>query len=198
MSEDFAEFSAENCVFQQRFDGVVPEVDFRFGDRGAEQATAEETPAWLAPLAEAIGGWRLNPGRVTEPIIDDVLTGLRAQIAALPASAPAAQWAQWILADRRTRAISPGSPITVPEYVQRRIAEDRVESLREAVRLAPDNALAFARLARLMATRATPDGGTNFAEARWLIHRAAALSPALEEVRRIQELIPEPAPRHPQ
>ena len=158
--------------------------------------TTEETPPWLAPLAEAIGGWRLNPGRVTEPIIDDVLTGLRAQIAALPASAPAAQWAQWILADRRTRAISPGSPITVPEYVRRRIAEDRVESLREAVSLAPDNALAFARLARLMATRSTPDGSTNFAEARWLIHRAVALAPNLEEVRRIQELIPASPPRH--
>jgi hypothetical protein len=42
-------------------------------------------------------------------------------------------WVRWFLADRSTRTISPFSSITVPEYVQRRVEENTVESLQESV-----------------------------------------------------------------
>jgi hypothetical protein len=51
--------------------------------------------------------------------------------------------------DRSTRAISSFSSITLPEYVQRRIQENRLASLQEAVGLAPTNGLAFARPANM-------------------------------------------------
>jgi hypothetical protein len=58
------------------------------------------------------------------------------------------RWARWLLGDRATRPIAPFSTMSTPEYVQDLLHQGTLLSLHEAVRLAPTNASAFARLAR--------------------------------------------------
>jgi hypothetical protein len=71
-----------------------------------------------------------------------------------------ARWARWFFADRDTRTISAGSPVTLPDYVQQRIDEGRTISLREALRLQPTNAIAMDRLNRRIRSRQeAPESG---------------------------------------
>jgi eukaryotic-like serine/threonine-protein kinase len=113
-------------------------------------------PTWLLQLVEAVAGeriWLLGQatnhlsGPESEPVRQ--LARLKRQVAGLPAGEYYARWAQWFFADRTTRAISPNSPITVGEYVQRQTQEDRLEGLLEAVLVSPTNGLTLARLAQL-------------------------------------------------
>ena len=58
--------------------------------------------------------------------------------------------AKWFFADGSSRTISPWSKVTVSDYLKRRIDEDSVESLREALVLSRGNSDAKKRLAELL------------------------------------------------
>jgi hypothetical protein len=87
------------------------------------------------------------------------------------------RWARWFFADRATRTLSPASLVTVPQYIQQRIKENTLDSLREAVRLLPTNALAVARLAAKTLAESPDPNSREAAEAAWLTQRAVALAP---------------------
>lgn len=131
---------------------------------------------WLPELAEAVVGQRLTENDVRETVSPEQLWNLREQLTAGEGTDFYMRWAKWFFAPSATRALSPSSPITVPEYVQRRIEEDTLESLREAVSLAPTNAVALARLGR--ATVAQNEGvdprknGESDALIRWAMELA--------------------------
>ena len=106
-------------------------------------------PAWLPELAEAVVGIRMNENLAPTNVPWAERLRIQWQVAENPATNDCARRARWFLADRNTRAVAPLSSLSVPEYVQRRIEENTLESLQEAVRLSPTNGLAFARLAKL-------------------------------------------------
>ena len=103
-------------------------------------------PRWLPDLAEAVVGQRLAENNVREPVSPGQLENLRQELTADASTNFYTRWAKWFFAPNATRTLSPSSTITVAEYVRRRIEEDTPESLREAVSLAPTNAVAQARL----------------------------------------------------
>jgi Flp pilus assembly protein TadD len=80
-----------------------------------------------------------------------------------------------VLRDRATRTIS--ATITVPEYVQRRIAENSEESLSEVVLLSPTNALAWAHLGIAVLRRTETNDLSRNAQAEWCAKRALSLNP---------------------
>jgi len=66
------------------------------------QATAP-VPAWLADLAEAVGGQRLDDLRLPQAVSLEKLWNLRTQLLASPDADAYTRWAQWFFADRATR-----------------------------------------------------------------------------------------------
>lgn len=67
-------------------------------------------PAWLPELVEAIVGVRLNDG-LPEHVPVEALVSVREEVNALRWADDYTRWAQWIFADRSTRAPSPLSAI---------------------------------------------------------------------------------------
>ena len=104
-------------------------------------------PPWFLDWAEARIGRRFDPRSAAGAV---PLAELRRQQDLAAARTDAdfyTRLAHWAQADPSTRTLSPQSSLTVPDYLQQRIQENTLASLREAVRIAPTNALAWARLA---------------------------------------------------
>lgn len=136
-------------------------------------------PEWLATLAETIGGERLNQRGLLESADGRMLGQLRDSLRQSRSDDYYTQWAQWFFADRTQRPLSPGSGVIVADYVDRRVAENRLPSLREALRLAPLNATATARLGRALLEDKTLPVVRTQAEALFLTERALKLAPKL-------------------
>jgi len=139
-------------------------------------------PAWLPQLAGSVAGKRLTGTAVLEPVPREEFLRLKEQLIMAPATNFYTRWAKWFCANRATRTISPLSRITVPEYLQRRINEDTLESLREAISLSPTNAVALARLARRVLNEEVSKNPRREVEAGFLLRRAMKLSPDSPEV----------------
>ena len=92
----------------------------------------------------------------------------------------------------RQRTISPFSKLTVPEWIENRIKEGTLESLRAAIQVDPANArliahfgLALANLA--FAEETNPDVGRRaLAEADYQTRRAVNLAPDNDEVKNLR------------
>jgi hypothetical protein len=93
--------------------------------------------------------------------------------------------ARWFFADRAIRTISPFQSETVAEYVQRRIAENTLSSVEEAVRLDPTNGIALARLAKAVLPSDPAKEPRRTAEAALLAKRALRFVPDLPEAREV-------------
>jgi Tfp pilus assembly protein PilF len=89
--------------------------------------------------------------------------------------------ARWLFAEAATRTLSPLSEITVDEYVQSRATENTVDSLEEALKMAPTNALVLARLARAVLAPNPRQNPRQPAEADWYSRRALELAPQAAE-----------------
>ena len=144
-------------------------------------------PGWVLKFAEAIAEKRFIDNDVSEPVTFAELMALKRQVAESSASDIWTRWAKWFFADSAARTISPFSDISVPEYVRRRIQENTLESLQEAVRLSPTNGLAFAQLAFRVLEQA--DNPRRVGEADFFSRRAVELSPNDPEVLRIRDEI---------
>jgi WD40 repeat protein len=101
---------------------------------------SESVPPWLAELAEAVGGVRLNEADVFESVAAEKLFKLRESLTHAEPTDGFSSFARWFFAPKTTRAIAPGSSITVPIYVERRIKEGTETSLESAYRADPGNA----------------------------------------------------------
>jgi hypothetical protein len=155
----------------------------------------QAVPTWLADLAEAVAAQRFTTGGGTEPVSWAEFVRIKEQLTRSTASDDYARWAKWFFADRSTRAISPNSPVTVPEYVQQRLNENTLWSLREAVRLAPTNALALARLALRVLEQDPNQSPRQRGEADFLSRYAAELQTNNAPVLQIRRDIADKATR---
>lgn len=129
-------------------------------------------PRWLPQLAEAAAGQRLDDRGFIEIVSGTKFLRIRQEVAESKSGDRLTQWAKWFCADRATRTISPFSSNALSEYVQRRIQENTLDSLREAVLLSPTNGLAFALLARKLLPGDPSGNPREAAEAQWLSQRA--------------------------
>lgn len=68
---------------------------------------SEPAPPWLAELAEAVGGQRLDDQNVLHPVPLDLLWALRNTVLRSADTDEYTRWAQWFFADRATRSVSP-------------------------------------------------------------------------------------------
>jgi WD40 repeat protein len=150
------------------------------------ETTYAPVETWLLELAEVVVGRKLNEQNVPKPVDFDEFLRVKEQVLKSTNADYYTRWARWFLADRSTRTISPSSSITVPEYVQRLMEENTLESLREAVRLAPDNAVVLARLARHVLSQNSNQNPRQEAEADALSRRALALAPNDPEIAQLR------------
>jgi len=165
-----------------RHSDQVRDVDFSPDERWLATASYDTTarlwelpsflaaaPLWLAALAETAGGLTLDERNNYQPApAGRFAEAERAVEGGIPSDA-LADWARWFLADRSTRAISPSSPVRVPEFAQRRLRENTVSSLTEAQEFEPTNALALARLARWWLKPGSASSTNGVAEAARLL-----------------------------
>jgi tetratricopeptide (TPR) repeat protein len=112
-------------------------------------------PSWLPELAEAVVHLRRNAAGHEAFVSPAEFLEMRERLADADGQDAYTLWARWFLADRSTRVMSPHSPVTVTEYVRQRLAEGSESSIREALRLAPTNGVAWARLARVTLSQTT-------------------------------------------
>ena len=134
-------------------------------------------PPWLADLAEAVAGQRLDERNASQPVPFAQLHRLRQSLAQALETDDATRWAKWFFSENATRRVSPGSSLTVPQLVEQRIQDNTLESLQQAIQLSPGNGLAQARLAFLTLTNvATPDPRL-VAALDWQSHHGVELSP---------------------
>ena len=90
------------------------------------------------------------------------------------------RWAQWFLADRLKRTISPSGLLATREYIARKITEASLPSLTEALAWAPADGLLFALLSRELLKQT--ENPSRIIEAEWCSARGLALSPDNIEV----------------
>jgi hypothetical protein len=148
-------------------------------------------PAWLPQLAEKVGGKRVNQQGVLEDSSDKQVRDLQRMLRETNGQSFYIEWARWFLADANSRTLSPFSSVTVPEYIQRRIEENTLESLREATLLGPTNGLAFARLAVQVLAQSDRDNPRRVGEADFYSRYALKLAPQDAEVAKIRSRIEE-------
>jgi WD40 repeat protein/serine/threonine protein kinase len=94
---------------------------------------------WVLQLSEVISGQVLNKqGALEETRLarPETIKQIREKLSHESGDDDWVVWGRWFLADPRTRAISPFSKITVPQYIGNRIKENTAESLAEAEQLA--------------------------------------------------------------
>jgi WD40 repeat protein/tRNA A-37 threonylcarbamoyl transferase component Bud32 len=164
-------------------------------------------PEWLPRLAEDMAGKRYAGPGISEIIPANDLLSLKSEILGQAANDRYVSWAKWFFEDRLTRTIAPHSPITLSEYLQHRLEPPRNYSyaatgpsyvsgyvrdqtrinqrlaLEEALRVAPRNHLALARLARAIAEVHPDTNSLEMGDADWFSRRALELAPDNLEVR---------------
>jgi len=188
-----------------RHDGTVADARFSPDGRSVFTLSDDKTariwevmpvtelpvPAWLPGLAEAVGGQRINAEGFSESVPLAEVLKIKRQLAESSAGDLCTRVAKWFFAERTSRTISPFSLITHAEYVQRRIEENSLASLREAVRLSPTNALASARLAVRLLEQDPKENPRQVGEADFYSRRAVELAPVDAQVMRIRTEVAE-------
>ncbi|MCX7047542.1 MAG: hypothetical protein NTX50_18915 [Candidatus Sumerlaeota bacterium] len=140
--------------------------------------------------AIAIAGRRVGATTAVEPAPPDDLAALRKELSILPDQDPFVRIAKWLLADRQTRTIEPFAEETVPQWVEKRVAENTLESLFAAVEYAPDHPLALARLAvRQMDAKTSDTPGCGWFYADRNSRRALELAPTNPEVQTLRKKV---------
>jgi WD40 repeat protein len=145
-------------------------------------------PPWLPELAEALVGQHIDAQEVRRAVPVEELYELRRQLGTDTNQTYYGRWVRWFFADGATRTIFPSSDATVPEYIERRIAENTLQSLEAATCLSPTNGLAFARRALF---RPPVDALPN---ADWFSRYATNLAPTNPEIHLIRESIAQKIP----
>jgi WD40 repeat protein/tRNA A-37 threonylcarbamoyl transferase component Bud32 len=134
-------------------------------------------PGWLPRLAQALAGLRLNATSGLEAVSPDELFVVQGHLKSSAAQTAYDSWARWFLADRSIRSLSPEIKVTISEYVKGLVSDDRLETLSEAITLAPENPAVCARLSRRILSSHPNPGERELAMAGWLSRRAMALAP---------------------
>ena len=110
-----------------------------------------EAPPWLADLAEVVSGLRLtSQGRWT---LQRDSKSMRQTLHDLAGDDDLSRFGRWYAAESATRAISPRSSVTVPEFVEQRLKENTAASVEDAWEIDPGNPLILASLAKFKADK---------------------------------------------
>ena len=133
-------------------------------------------PDWFVELACALAGERRNPDGTYERLSSEPCFALRRKLADLPGDDFYARWVRWFFADRSTRTISPSSQATLDRYVEALLDSEYTVTLREAVRLAPQDPAVLNRLATVINLRPAQAQPWERVLAPFLRERAAAIS----------------------
>lgn len=104
-------------------------------------------PEWLGPLAEAVAGQRLDEAGHSEMVPRTELSLVSKQLTKLAGTDEFSRFGRWFVAPRTSRTVSPYSERTEDDFVEQLLGDGTADGLREALRLRPENASAFARLA---------------------------------------------------
>lgn len=104
-------------------------------------------PAWFLDWAESRIGRRFDAKSAARAVPFTEQHRQQESLASRTGTDFYTRIAQWVQADPANRMLSPHATLMVPEYVRRRIEENTLSSLREAVQISPTNSLAWARLA---------------------------------------------------
>ena len=149
-----------------------------------ELVPCREVPAWLADLAETVGGlhatgsgFDLLPWSVRQ----DTLTALRSMTKSAPPDSLSREWLGWFLADRGTRTAGPWSKATIPETAAWLRQSASLEDRLEAVALDPNNPTGYLRVAEAILPLDTSRAAFWAALARDL-DPAAELPPVLQDL----------------
>ncbi|HSH93203.1 MAG TPA: AAA-like domain-containing protein [Roseimicrobium sp.] len=134
-------------------------------------------PSWLPELAESMAGERINDRGLTETVVQEEFAKLREHLTGLQGDAFYQRWGRWFVADRFERTLSPASSVPVTHYIDHRVQDNTPSSLREAVRMSPTNAVAVARLSRVLADLDPLENPRAQGEADFLAGRALKLAP---------------------
>jgi len=117
---------------------VMPAAIRRMDVAGYDTATED-----LARLVESLGGWRLEAesGRMA-PVPEGRFEALRTSFSS-DGNGEVAEVGEWFFSDRRTRAISPWSRMTFPEWTARRLSDEAADvpavSLEELLAVDPSD-----------------------------------------------------------
>src|SRR6266536_1121218 len=167
----------------------------------ATKKDTKEDILLLSALSETMGGVTLESAEQAENFttlrsepIGTIREKITAKLPGAPSElSPRQRFLNWSVADRRTRTISPFSQVTVPEWLENRIKEGRVEGLRAALEVDPVNARLTAHLGRRLADFAVqqgvdPDEARRArGEADFLTSRAEKLAPDGDEVKKLRD-----------
>src|SRR6266496_1072627 len=198
----------EGLVYSAQFSPDGQRVVTASGDKTARlwdlpAATKKDTKEdilLLSALSETMGGVTLESAEQAENFttlrsepIGTIREKITAKLPGAPSElSPLQRFLNWSVADRRTRTISPFSQVTVPEWLENRIKEGRVEGLRAALEVDPVNARLTAHLGRRLADFAVqqgvePDEARRArGEADFLTSRAEKLAPDGDEVKKLR------------
>ncbi|MGO8705023.1 MAG: serine/threonine-protein kinase [Candidatus Brocadiia bacterium] len=113
---------------------------------------AVEAPPWLADLAEVVSGLELTSQGALEPSQRDSKS-MRQTLHDLAGDDDLSRFGRWYAAESATRAISPRSSVTVPEFVEQRLKENTAASVEDAWEIDPGNPLILASLAKFEADK---------------------------------------------
>ncbi len=108
---------------------------------------AATAPPWLADLAEAASGLEVLPNGVLQPSPRDPRAVIQS-LENLTGSDDLSRFGRWFVANPGLRAISPRSPVTVPQFVAQCLKENTADALNEAYLLDPGDPLLMASLAK--------------------------------------------------
>ena len=111
-------------------------------------------PDWLVQLTTGIARYKLDDFGAAE-YIHDTWSQLETLKASFNVPSPGdqyTQWGRWLLTDRLARNLTPFNAIPVSDYIDQQVAEGSPTSLKVALDLQPDHALALAKTARLSLT----------------------------------------------
>ncbi len=147
--------------------------------------TPPPAPPWLAPLAEAIGGYRLNSTNGLEVISTSQVSQSQRDAVSRQGTEYYARLAKWLFADPARREVNAWSGVSAAQHVEDLLKEDSLTALKEAVRLAPSNGLAYALLAQKTIYGQSRDPAI-LHEAERLSRQALELAPQSEIVWRVR------------
>jgi len=154
----------------------------------------------LADLAEATGGLALQTSGRAELwniLSPEQIRATREKIAARFAEqssslTPLQQFLKWSVADPMRRTISPFSKLTISEWIENRIKEGTLESLRAAIQMDPANARLIAHFGLVIANLAVAEKADPHnarrgrVEADYQTRRAVKLASDNEEVKKLR------------
>jgi hypothetical protein len=169
----------------------------RIGDFStvSDEDSAEDV-GMLADLAEAAGGLQIQgEEEILIVLTSEEIQTRRERIAnkflrrsSHESLTPLQRLLKWSISDPRHRTISPGSQLTVAEWIENTIKEGTLDGLRAAMQVDPANARLAAHLSQRLADEALKEGVDSAvgrrarAEADFHAWRALKMAPENEEV----------------